>query len=387
MGEATTRPLRGSTAVAGIGGTEYYKRGTGRPEKRMLLEAVLAACSDAGLDPRDIDGFATYGEGHDEAPSLATALDIKDFRFSIVSSGGGGGIAGAIAAASAAIVAGVATNVVVFRTLAQAESGRQEFVRYFFSSLYRAQGMVSAVQTGALRTQRMFEVGGVPPTALEAFVRATYHHAANNPHALAFGRPLSSEDYKSSRMIATPLRVFDCSREADGAFALLITSAERARDLAGVPAYILAAAQSAFRGDTGASADPDITSGFRGAARRLWAESGYGPDDVDVAQVYENTSGPALLAMIDHGFTDFEGASEFFTFENLIAPSGRLPINTAGGNLGAGFVHGIGLPVEAVRQIRGTSPNQVPGARLSLFIAGPQAELTGSVLFGSSSAL
>jgi acetyl-CoA acetyltransferase len=378
--------LRGLTAVAGIGDTPYYRRGRGQAEKRMLLEAVLNACADAGLDPKDVDGFATYGEGHDEGPALATSLGIRDFRFSVVSSGGGGGIAGAIAAASAAVATGLARNVVVFRALAEAESGRQEFVRYHFTSLYRAQGLVSAVQTGAMRTQRMIEFDGVPREALEALVRATYFHGSRNPDALSYGHDLDSESYRSSRVIAEPHRLHDCSREADGAFALLITSAERARDLAQVPAYLVATGQSGY-GEDAANSDPYVTSGFKGAARRLWAQAGYGPGDVDVAQVYENTSGPAVTALIDHGFTDLAGAGDFFRFENLIAPDGALPVNTAGGNLAAGFVHGMGLPVEAVRQIRGTSPNQVPGARLSLFIAGPQAQLTGSVLFGSADAL
>jgi acetyl-CoA acetyltransferase len=379
-----TSLLRGRTAVAGIGGTRYYRRGQGQAEKRMLLEAILAACADAGLDPHDVDGFATFGDGHDEAPGMANSLGIKEFRFSVISSGGGGGIAGAIAAASAAVASGLANHVIVFRTLSQLESGRQEFVRYHFTSPFRAQGIVSAVQSGAWRAQRMFGATCVPHSALESFVRACYFHGSNNPDGLSYGKPLSSETYRTARMIADPFCVFDCSRESDGAFALLVTSAERARDLASVPAYILAVTQSAYRSDWGPSSDPEITSGLAPAAQRLWRESGYGPENVRVAQVYENTAGPALLSLIDHGFTDFESAGDFFRYENLIAPSGRLAVNTAGGNLAAGFVHGMGLPLEAVRQIRGTSPNQMPDTDLSLFIAGPQAELTGSVLFGSA---
>ncbi|MGC4934786.1 thiolase C-terminal domain-containing protein [Gordonia sp. DT30] len=378
--------LRGATAVVGAGGTKYFRRGAGSAEKKMLLEAVVAACRDGGIDPHDVDGFASYGDGHDEGPVLATSLGIKDFKFSVISSGGGGGIAGAIAAASAAVYAGIANNVIVYRTLAQAESGRQEFVKYHFTSMYRAQGIVSAVQSGALKNRRMLDGEGVPASAVEAFVRASYFHGSRNPDGLAFEKPLSSADYNSSRMIADPNRVFDCSRESDGAFAILITSAERARGLTPTPAYILAATQSGYAEDAGNS-EPYVTSGFIPGARRLWAESGYGPEDVKVAQVYENTAGPAVLAMIDHGFTDFEGAGEFFTYENLIAPDGKLPINTAGGNVAAGFVHGMGLPVEAVRQIKGQSPNQVQDADLSLFIAGPQAQLTGSVLFGSERTL
>jgi acetyl-CoA acetyltransferase len=378
--------LRGVAAVAGIGGTRFFKRGTGKAEKRMLLEAVLGACRDAGIDPRDVDGFASYGDGHDEAPTLATALGIRDFRFSVISSGGGGGIAGAIAAAAAAVVVGMARHVIVYRVLAQAEAGRQEFVRYHFTSTYRAQGIVSAVQSGSLRTQRMIDVEGVPVSAIEAFTRAVHHHGSANPDGLAYGQTLSAEKYAAGRMIASPQRLYDCSREADGAFAVLVTTSERARQLQQPPAYILGVEQSGYGEDAGNS-DPYATSGFLPAARRLWESTGYGPGDVDVVQVYENTAGPAVQALIDHGFTTFADAEKFFTLENLIAPHGLLPVNTAGGNLAAGFVHGMGLPVEAVRQIRGTSVNQVPDAALSLFIAGPQAQLTGSVLFGMEATL
>ncbi len=378
--------LRGATAVAGIGGTRYFKRGTGQAEKRMLLQAVLAACADAGLDPHEVDGFATYGDGHDEGPVLATSLGVRDFRFSIVSSGGGGGIAGAIAAASAAIAAGFAEHVIVYRALAQAESGRQEFVRYHFTSTYRAQGIVSAVQSGSLRTRRMLDFEGVPASAIEEFTRAVHFHGSTNPDGLAFGRTLSKEQYAAGRVIASPQGLYDCSREADGAFAVLVTSAETARRLRQTPAYILGVEQSGYGEDAG-NADPYATSGLIPAARRLWRRTGFGPRDVDVVQVYENTAGPAVQALIDHGFTTFAEAAGFFTFDNLTAPKGGLPVNTAGGNMAAGFVHGMGLPVEAVRQIRGTSVNQVPDARLSLFIAGPQAQLTGSVLFGTEATL
>lgn len=374
--------MKGLTAVAGIGGTRYLKRGTGPAEKRMLLEAVIDACHDAGLDPSEVDGFTTYGDGHDEGPVLATALGTKDFRFSVISTGGGGGIAGAIAAASAAICAGIADNVIVYRALAQAESGRQEFVRYHFTSLYRAQGIVSAVQTGSLRTRRMLDEHGVPASVIEEFTRAVHFHGSRNPDGLAYGQPLSPEKYAAGRMVVTPQRVYDCSREADGAFAILVTSAERARSLRQAPAYILGVEQSGYGEDAGNS-DPYAYSGFGPAASRLWQRAGCGPEDVDVVQVYENTAGPAIQALIDHGFTTFAEAEKFFTFENLVAPGGGLPVNTSGGNMSAGFVHGMGLPVEAVRQIRGSSCNQVPEVRRSLFIAGPQAQLTGSVLFGS----
>ena len=122
-------------------------------------------------------------------------------------------------------------------------------------------------------------------------------------------------------------------------------------------------------------------------ARRLWAESGYGPRDVDVAQIYENFSGLGVAAIIDHGFCAAEDAGSFLTFENLIAPSGGLPINTAGGNLAEGFIHGMGLVLETVRQLRGTSPNQVPDVALSLMTGGPGDQVVSSTLLGTEATL
>lgn len=122
-------------------------------------------------------------------------------------------------------------------------------------------------------------------------------------------------------------------------------------------------------------------------ARRLWAESGYGPSDVDVAQIYENATGMGVAAIIDHGFCTADDAGAFLTFDNLIAPDGKLPANTSGGNLAEGFVHGMSLVTEAVRQIRGTSVNQVPDAAPSLMTGGPGDSVVSSALLGSADTL
>lgn len=382
----TTRTLNGRAAVAGVGGTKYYRRGEGEPERKMLLRAIVAACEDAGIDPSQIDGFASYGEDYGEPGALSAALGCKEHRVALQCMGGGGGVVPAISAAATAVACGIADYVCVYRGLAQAQSGRLEFTRYHFSNHYAPHGMVSAVQSGAIRTQRMFDVHGVPRSAMEAFVLACYHHAQRNPDAMAYGKPLTAERYREGRVISTPFSLYDCSRESDGAFAMIITSAERARDLSDAPVYVLGIGTGGW-GEPNENGNPYVTSNFRDAGRHLWAMSGLTPADVDVAQVYENTAGPAVLALIDHGFCTFESAAEFFTFENLIVGGTGLPVNTAGGNTAAGFVHGMGMPIEAVRQIRGESPNQVEGAQVSLFTGGPQAPFTGSVLFGSEDAL
>jgi acetyl-CoA acetyltransferase len=132
---------------------------------------------------------------------------------------------------------------------------------------------------------------------------------------------------------------------------------------------------------------PYTTAGQAGVARRMWAESRYGPQDVDVLQVYQNMTGMGVGALIDHGFCTFENAGEVLTFENLIAPSGGLPMNTSGGDLAEGFIHGMGLVAEAVRQLRGESTNQVPGAKLSLMTGGPGDTMSSTALLGTADTL
>src|SRR5207302_4813997 len=188
-----------------------------------------------------------------------------------------------------------------------------------------------------------------------------------------YRRPSAEALSEQSGLGPEPSRLYECSRENDGGVAVIMTSAERAADLADRPAYVLSAPTGAAAGwgPLDENHRPYASSGFEAVARRLWRESGYGPGDVDVAQIYENATGMGVGAILDHGFCTTEAAGEFITFENLIAPDGRLPVNTSGGNLAEGFVHGMSLVTEAVRQIRGTSVNQVPGARLSLMTGGP----------------
>jgi acetyl-CoA acetyltransferase len=218
-------------------------------------------------------------------------------------------------------------------------------------------------------------------------VQASYYHAQRNPDAVGYGRPLDHSTYLESRWVSEPLRLYDCSRENDGAAAVLVTSAERARDLRQVPAFVLSGVQGAGP-DWGESAENNASytsAGFHPAmVARLWAEAGVKAGEVDVVQVYENFSGPAVASLIDLGLCPpGVKAGSFMTVPNLVAPDGVLPINTAGGNIAEGFVHGIGLVLEAVRQIRGTSASQVPGTDVSLLLGGPAAPLVSATVFGS----
>jgi len=387
--------IRGKAAVVGIGQTPYYKRGTSPdPELLLAIKAIVAACEDAGLQPNEVDGFCSYGSERSDGTKLMTALGCRELKFASLVWTHGGGIPGALSLAAMAVATGQADVVAVYRSMAEGTGGRLRVAvsQNDTSRHFLVNGLDSPVQIGAPRTMRLIEKMGVPRATMEAISQASYYHARNNPTAYAHGFELDHETYEASRWISEPYRLFDCSRENDAGIAVIVTSAERARDLKQKPAYILSAPMGS-PGEWASLEEIDMRSpimtsaGMTGVATRLWQESGYGPEDVDVAQVYENMTGLTVSAIIDHGFCTPETAGEFITFENLIVPGGRFPINTSGGNVADGFIHGMGLVPEAVRQIRGTSVNQVPGAKLSLMTGGPGDAIVSSALLGSEETL
>ncbi|MCY4392516.1 MAG: acetyl-CoA acetyltransferase, partial [Chloroflexi bacterium] len=289
--------MRGKTAIVGIGETTYYKRGQSPdPEFKLVLDAIQLAAEDAGIDVRDIDGFAAYANDRNDPPRLMTALGVKDLTFSnMVWGGGGGGGSGAVANAVAAVVAGYSKYVVVYRGLAQGQFGRfgqgpQAPTAPGGAAFTAPYGLMSPAQSFAMRIRRFMHDHGTEQSALRAISLASYQHAQANPRAVMYGRELTEEIYDNSRMIVEPFHLFDCCQENDGAAALIVTTAERAKDMKNKPAWVMSAAQgSDYRQAATAHNSPDYaTSNFKTLAPRLYAMAGLGPEDVDVLQSYEN---------------------------------------------------------------------------------------------------
>lgn len=389
------RTLRGAAAVAGVGQTTYYRHGASpHGEARLTLDAIVRACADAGIDPRDLDGFSSYSNDRNDGPRMAAALGCRELRFSnMFWGGGGGGAAGAVQNAAAAIATGLADCVVVYRGLAQGQFGRfgrGAEVRTVSGEAAHTvpYGVMSAAQMFAMKAMRFMHDHQVDRSALRAIAMASYHHAQNNPDAVMRGRPLTEMQYDASRWIVEPFRLFDCCQENDGAAAIVLVPAERARDLPHEPCYVLGATSGGpYRAAAPVHNTPDYASShFATVARRLYQMAELGPADVDVLQAYENFTGGVLMAIVEHGFCAADSVNEFFTLDNLTAPGGRLPLNTSGGNLAECYMHGLGLTIEAIRQIRGTSPNPVP-ADVSMMIAGPMVTPVSACVFGSAATL
>lgn len=390
------RSLRGRVAVIGVGETEYYKRGQAPDaEFKLALKAIISACENAGISPREVDGFASFSNDRSDPSRLAAALGCAELRFANMQwGGGGGGGSAAIANAAAAIATGLAECVVVFRALAQGQFGRfgqgpQRNAIAGDMAHTVPYGLMTPAQMFAMKVQRFMHEHGVEQAALRSISLASYEHAQNNPRAVMYGKPLDEATYDASRWIVEPFHLFDCCQENDGAAAMVLVAAERAKDFANEPAYVLSAvAGSHYRAGAGVHNAPDYaTSTFKTVAPRLFDMAQVSPGDVDVLQSYENFTGGVLMSIVEHGFCAPDACNEYFVKDRFVAPSGVLPLNTSGGNLAECYMHGLGLNIEAVRQLWGCSSNQVSSAEVSMVISGPMVTPVSACIFGKESVL
>ena len=370
-------------AMVGHGQTEYTPWGKiTRPTMQLALEAIIAAVEDAGIDMKDVDGLCSYANDISDAPSLATHLGIPFLRMSNMHwGGGGGGGSGAIQNAVNAIATGSANYVVAYRSLAQGQTGR--FGQGKAAARAKmAGGMGFSVPFGAMTPAHQYGMQaryhmhkyGTTSEAFSWVSMACYKHASRNPAAVMHDHgPLSMEEAETARLIADPLRLFHCCLENDGSAAVVLTSAERARDLKHIPVYVVAASQgSHMRQQAGSYNKAEFDTGnFRLVAKDLWDKAGMTPKDIDVAQIYENMTPMTMMSIEDHGFCKKGEGKDFVADHRLEWPDGDFPINTSGGNIAECYMHGFELIIEGIRQMRGTSTCQVPNAETCLVASGP----------------
>lgn len=386
------RPFQ-RACVVGIGETEYTRWGKmERSELQLACEAVRNAAHDAGLPVSAIDGLASYALDRNEPGQLQDALGLDNVRFASMTWGGGGtGACGGILHAAMAVETGVAEHVVVLRSLCQGQSRRYgQFVGGRYNGNFFAPfGLFSPPLMVAPMVQRYMHEFGIRQEHLGEVALTCRDNATRNPRAVMGKKPLTMEDYLSSRIIASPLRLYDCTQENDGACALLVTSLERACDLKKKPIRILAAAQANAPGwGSGALGSHNMPAETYGAgngsacAELVYAQAGVKPADIDVAQIYDHFTGLVLMSLENYGFCGRGEAGAFVEEGNIRWPSGRLPINTAGGHLSEAYIHGLNHAVEAVRQLRGESTSQVKDAELCLVTAGLGGSPTSAAIFG-----
>jgi acetyl-CoA acetyltransferase len=248
---------------------------------------------------------------------------------------------------------------------------------------YTAFGFMTPAAWVAMFARRYMHEYGATSEDFGRVSVADRKHAATNPAAYFYEQPITLADHQASRMVVDPLRLLDCCQETDGGQAFVVTSVERARDLPNPPAVITAAAQGAARDQEGMTSyyRDDITGLDEMAlvGRQLWAQAGIGPDDVQTAVLYDHFTPFVLVQLEELGFCK-RGEAKDFIADGAIELGGALPINTHGGQLGEAYLHGMNGIAEAVRQVRGSSVNQVPDVANVLVTAGTGVPTSGAIL-------
>ena len=379
-------PLRDAAAIVGIGQTEFAKE-IDRPEPQLAAEAVWAALQDAAIDPAEVDGLSSFTMESTDEVTLAKTLGFGDITyFSQVGYGGGAGCA-TIGHAAMAIATGQADVVVAWRSRKRGARASRPWAVAPSRLPIQAQwtrpfGLLRPVDEVAMLARRYAYEYGAQREHLAEVAMAVRAHANRNPAALMYEKTMSLDDYMSARFISEPLCLFDNCLETDGALAAVLVSAERARDCPHPPAVVHAFGQGLHRQHESMVnyyCDDPLTGPAWAAAEKLWAQSELGPDDIQVAQIYDAFTPLVITGLEDYGFCK-RGEGGPFTEGGRIEIGGALPVLTSGGGLSEAYVHGFNLILEGVRQLRGTSVNQVPDCKATLVTGASGVATSAAVL-------
>lgn len=364
--------MKDRTAIVGIGQTEFAKR-LAPTEMELACNAVQMALDDAGIDASEVDALACYTMEQTPEFELARSMGFGDLHFfSQVPYGGGAGCA-AVGQVAMAVASGQASVGVVWRARKRGDARSRVWSQVDARiddhwKWSRPSGLLRPVDEVAMLTRRYMHEYGVGREELADIAVAFRAWAQRNPGACMRNRSLDRDAYLAARMVSDPLCLFDNCLESDGAVALVITSAERARDLQQPPVLIHAFAQGLSRGHQNMTdyhrAEP-LHTNSRATARQLWRLADFGPDAVDVAQIYDAFAPLVWFSLEAYGFCPTGEAARWIA-EHGIGPGGAAPLNTAGGSLSEAYIHGLNLVTEGVRQLRGQAVSQVEDAATCL---------------------
>ncbi len=383
----TMRDFKDRTAIVGIGWSpSRYTKNSGVSVLTLALHASKNAIEDSGLLVKDIDGIVTYSL-NDTVNSnvVATQLGLLALQYAVDYTAGGNVACAVVANAAMAVATGMANNVLVYRAMNGSSGirysmGDRNEIRAGTSSGSDAEsqflspyGVFVAPHYFALLTRRHMIQYGLTSRQLGAVAVTCRKNALMNERA-QMQKPMTLEDYENSPVIYDPLRVYDCCLTSDGACALIITSAERARALKHTPVYVMAAAEGGgpgCRGPMWSPYRPDSTESYaKYIAPALWERAGIGPKDIDFAELYDCFTISVTCQLEDFGFCK-KGEGGPFAEQRRIDLTGELPVNTHGGLLSEAYIHGLNNVVEAVSQLRGDAGvRQVKDAEVGLVSAG-----------------
>lgn len=374
--------LKDKACIVGVG-ESAFTRGSGKTELRLMLEASLNAIGDAGLKPHDIDGIVGPPIGS-VAEHFAANLGIEDLRFATTVHMGGASPVVSLQAAAMAVASGIATSVLIPLGWngyssnpvrgggARAETGEKPMpepnpMMNTIGAFYLPFGATVPVQWYSWLATRHKHLYGTPFETMGAIAVNGRANANLNDKAMMRGRPLTMDDYLAARWVSYPFRLYDCCLETDAACAVVVTSAERARDLKHPPVYISGVAEGHPYPADDIPARPDpFVIGLSFAAPKAFAMAGMTHRDIDFLEVYDCFTYVVMLQIEAMGFCKRGEIKDFLTLER-IRLGGELPLNTHGGLLSEAHVWGMNHIVEAARQLRHQcGPRQVKDAEIGL---------------------
>ena len=378
------------TVISGVGQSDVGRR-LFRDPLELTLDACVEAITDAGLTTADIDGIATYPGAVGDPPGFSGggAVDVHDaLRLNLGWWSGGierPGQLGAVIDACMAVAFGLAKHVLCFRSVYEGSAqgqggraavmpgggGRQVIPRAGgFMEWVLPYGAPSAAPWIAMMAQRHFHEYGTTPEQLGQIAVNARKNAALNPKAI-YSDPMTLDDYLNARVIASPLRLFDCDVPCDGGTAMIVSHVDTVPDLRKPPIRVEAVGTALHGRPSWDQFDDLTTMALRDAAAQMWSRTDMKPSDVQVAEMYDGFSFITMAWLEAMGFCGKGESGPFVEGGHSIARDGVLPLNTHGGQLSHGRTHGMGLIHEAVTQLRGEAgERQVPGARVAVASSG-----------------
>jgi len=363
--------------IVGIGETAFCRKpGSGMSQLALQLHACANAMKDAGISPAFVDGIMPF-PNLGRAEEFASNLGCENLRFASTIHMGGASPVASLQSAAAAVTEGLA-NYVLLPAGWNGYSGARarETVTTDLASIpggaiardyYMPFGFTAPPQWYAVIARRHMHEFGTTAEQLGAIAVAMRKHAQLNPAAVMAGRPMTLDDYMASPMLADPYRILDCCLETDGAAAVIVTSPERAADLAAKPVKILSGASGQpYPADEITNRKDLFRTGLSIAAPEAFDKAGASPDDMDFAMIYDCFTFEVLQQIEEVGFCK-RGEGGDFVSDGRIELGGALPVNTHGGLLSEAHVLGMTHITEAVRQLRGDAgARQVDGAEIGV---------------------
>ncbi len=382
--------LKEKAAVVGIG-VHKFSKDSGITEMEMACLAIRSALDDAGLTPDSIDGFVEYAEECFDEVLIARSMGIGNLTYHGDARWDGGAACSIVQRAAMAVASGTANNVVVVRSVNDSSLRRKKKTwgelrpwESIEQDFYNPYGLISDSGRIGMIVRRYMHEYGINRDSFGWITEVFRENGAKNPNSLFYENPVTYKDYLKSKTTVDPFRELDCSPAIDGAIALIVTSTERAKGLKQPPVYIVAGAQSIvsgiqFKTSYYRSSITDIPA-IGNVGRRLLENAGITLKDVDVLQLEDEFAPLVPMQLEELGFCKRGQGVKFVENGDRIRMDGELPMNTSGGSIGEGNIHGMNHIAEAVRQLRGTSMAQAKDAELVLIATGVCGPASGLIL-------